>query len=320
MADDMPDAAQKIIDAAANQVHPVSDPSGTASPLAHTPTETATQRLLSQPLPQPIVPQPEQPPASTTVSEEAGAASPPLPPETSLPPAESTFGAERPAVAVSPPTSPPPPFPQKKSSAGGIILGVLALLLLALPISIYYISQQNQQLAEIRSRASGPYPTDCTNYADPVCRPWDYFCFPNDRRTICGRNKTCNSYDPQTCPNCEGGKCCTNGYYPCTGGCCKIGRGGGGGGGGSTNVCQNIKIYKNGVQIDPTTLQAGDQVQFGVKGSGSPTKGRFRINGGSWSQTTTRNSQGEFVLDFTIPEGVTNFAIEAEVFVDGEWR
>lgn len=83
--------------------------------------------------------------------------------------------------------------------------------------------------------------------------------------------------------------------------------------------CHNIKIYKNNEVVDPTTLQPGDNVVLAVVGANA-TKGRLRINGGDWKVTTDKNNKGEFILDFTIPSGVTQFTIEAEVFKDGVWK
>lgn len=99
----------------------------------------------------------------------------------------------------------------------------------------------------------------------------------------------------------------------------------GGGGGGSSptpvpGVCANIKIYKNGVQVDPTTLSEGDAVILAVVGTGNPTKAHFRVNGADWVETITKNTAGEFVLDFTIPTGVTDFVVEAEVYDNGVWK
>ena len=225
----------------------------------------------------------------------------------------------------------------KKGPPKGLLLGLIALLLIVLPVGVFFISQQNQQLADVRSRASGnTYPTDCTNYADPVCRPWDYFCFDNDPHTICGSGRECSAYNPQNCPNCQGGRCCTNGYYPCTGGCCKIGNTTTPPPGdddntnptrtptpttGNTPTCQNIKIYKGNAQVtNPSTLRAGDVVTLAVKGNLSPTKAHFRVNGGSWTETTTKNAANEHTLSYTIPEGVTDFVIEGEVFTNGAWH
>jgi hypothetical protein len=86
-------------------------------------------------------------------------------------------------------------------------------------------------------------------------------------------------------------------------------------------VCQNIKIYKGNAQVtNPSTLRAGDVVTLAVKGNLSPTKAHFRVNGGSWTETTTKNGANEHTLSYTIPEGVEDFVIEGEVFTNGAWH
>lgn len=82
--------------------------------------------------------------------------------------------------------------------------------------------------------------------------------------------------------------------------------------------CANLKIYKGGQVVTPSTLRAGDQVQLAIAGTGA-TKGRVRVNGGSWIETTTKNSAGEFIVDFTIPAATTNFSVEGEILVNGTW-
>lgn len=90
---------------------------------------------------------------------------------------------------------------------------------------------------------------------------------------------------------------------------------------GTTPICQNIKLYKGGTQVtDLSTLRAGDDVVLAVKGNMSPAKAHFRVNGSSWTETTTQNAGGEFTWSYTIPEGVTDFVIEGEVFTNGAWR
>ena len=91
---------------------------------------------------------------------------------------------------------------------------------------------------------------------------------------------------------------------------------------GTTPVCQNIKIYKERVVLvtDLSSLRAGDDVVLAVKGNLNPTKAHFRVNGGTWTETTFKNGSGEFTLTYTIPTGVTEFVIEGEVFTNGAWR
>ncbi len=55
------------------------------------------------------------------------------------------------------PTILPPPNQPKRSRAGPI-LAVLLFLFLMIPLGVYFASQQ-RQLADLRSRAVGPYPT-----------------------------------------------------------------------------------------------------------------------------------------------------------------
>lgn len=88
------------------------------------------------------------------------------------------------------------------------------------------------------------------------------------------------------------------------------------------NECKNLKVMKGGVQVTPSTLLPGDDVVLVVRGNGSPTKARFRINGGAWQESTTAGSgAGEYKLDYSVPaSGVTDFVMESEVFVDGAWK
>lgn len=113
---------------------------------------------------------------------------------------------------------------------------------------------------------------------------------------------------PEVCVKCDGGGSTTTDD------------GGGGGGGGGKAVCRDIKIYKGDTEVDPSTLKAGDAVVLALKGLGNPTKARFRVNGGAWTETTTKNGKSEYTLDFTVPSGVTQFTIEGELFVLGKWR
>ncbi len=86
--------------------------------------------------------------------------------------------------------------------------------------------------------------------------------------------------------------------------------------------CLRVKIYKEGgIAVDPSTLKPNDHVIIAVAGNNA-TKGRFRVNGAppTFTESTGVNSYGEFTLPFTIPEGVTQFTIEAEVFRNGEWQ
>lgn len=88
----------------------------------------------------------------------------------------------------------------------------------------------------------------------------------------------------------------------------------------TTPICQNIKIYKDSVQVTPSTLIAGNSVVLAVKGSLTPTNARFRVNGGAWQETATKNASDEFTLTYVVPSDVVAFVIEAEVFTQGAWR
>ncbi len=83
--------------------------------------------------------------------------------------------------------------------------------------------------------------------------------------------------------------------------------------------CVRIKVYKGTVAVNPTTLKAGDAVTLAVAGTNA-TRGRIRVNGAAFVETTTKNASGEFTVPFTIPAGVTSFTIEAEVFTNGQWK
>ncbi|MBI5614306.1 hypothetical protein HY947_05250 [Candidatus Gottesmanbacteria bacterium] len=83
--------------------------------------------------------------------------------------------------------------------------------------------------------------------------------------------------------------------------------------------CTRIKVYKDTVAVDPATLKAGDAVVLAVAGTNA-SKGRIRVNGGSWNESSTLNAQNEYTVAFTIPAGTTNFSIEAEVLVNGAWK
>lgn len=84
--------------------------------------------------------------------------------------------------------------------------------------------------------------------------------------------------------------------------------------------CTDIKIYKGGVVVVPSTLDPGDDVVIAVTG-GNATKARVRVNGGSWNVTTTKNANGEYIYNYTIPADVTNFTVQSEIYgLDGAWH
>ena len=86
-----------------------------------------------------------------------------------------------------------------------------------------------------------------------------------------------------------------------------------------TLQCLRIKMYKNNAPVDPTTLLPGDAVVLAVAGQNA-TKGRIRVNGSVWTESTTLNSSSEYTAPFTVPTDTTSFTVEAEVFRDGAWQ
>jgi hypothetical protein len=83
--------------------------------------------------------------------------------------------------------------------------------------------------------------------------------------------------------------------------------------------CRQVKVYNTSWQqlssSELSQLWPDSQVYFAVLGEGSGIdKARFRINGGSWQETTNKKPETEeFYISYTIPSGVANFNIEAEV-------
>lgn len=400
-----------------------------------------TPPLPEEPMPVPPIPEDISVPSTPTTS------APQIPdPE---PNAEKvmerildTQGQE--SVVVPPTTSNTPDNASfNKKSGKGPLLALVALLLIVLPVSVFFISQQNQQLSDLRSRATG------TTYSpgDPCATAGS--CGPGLRCNL--TTHMCESlgtsgYPCTTSNQCANGYVCTGGTCEgnpitdscgrdsdsgapacCTGACtgvevceppnrrecntngihctidadgCREGNDTGGDddttlptptptlppgtptatpppGGASlaycsyadgciptdpiynvqtmkdqwgntcaqnlqtyregltTGVCyvsvaacnpncggkcQDIKIYKGHTQVNPSSLKAGDEVTIQVKGTGGPTKARFRINGGTWQEQTQVNNTGAFYMDYTIPDGITDFVIEGEVFVNGAWR
>lgn len=347
MPDDILDAAQKAInDAAKNAdtgVVPTAPPNETPAPQSIPLPAEPVEPVISQPAETPsapITPEPVPPsPASTDMSKEEMM--------------NELLGATSiaaPASVVVPPEKTGKPhgggLPPKKSSKVGII-AVIAALLLTLPVAVYFISQQSGSIADIRNKAAwDTVYQGCTVNPDS-CKSlgpgWSCHC---QNGTACTHSeceydieRNCIDQGREYCLNVFNGNamtCCVEGYV-CgpSGGCVPGGGGGGDDSGdddddtqptptpttGTSPVCQNIKIYKNGTQVtDLTTLNAGDEVVLAVKGNLAPTKAHFRVNGGAWTETTTKNSSGEFTLNYTIPAGVPDFVIEGEVFTNGAWR
>lgn len=96
-----------------------------------------------------------------------------------------------------------------------------------------------------------------------------------------------------------------------------------GGGGGETPACNGVKVYKDGVVVtDLTSLHVNDHIVIAVSG-GLATKAHIRVNGGAWTETTTKNAANEYTLDFTIlPESIVGNKVEIEAEIlgtDSKW-
>ncbi len=338
MPDDILDAAQKAINEAATGAKPPEPvPPAPSLPIEPQPTPVTTD----QP-PQATVTQPESP-----KKEEVSASPlpPPPPPDPSLDATKQAMmnellGSSTVAPVAQPSHTAPPShssgnIAQKKKPRTGIILAAIALLLLTVPIAVYFVSQ-NGPVAELRSRAG--WDTVYQGCTLNSC-PSGYTCHCQNGNactyTWCeaGIEESCRRQGREYCTNGYNGNaktCCLPGYHCGTDqnpGCF---REGGDDNGDDTvqptatpptvPVCQNIKAYKGGTQVTPSTLLPGDVVTLAVKGNLAPTKARFRINGGAWQETTTKNASNEFTLSYTIPDGVPDFVIEGEVFTDGAWH
>lgn len=278
-------------------------------------TLTADPPITTEPLPQP--PEPDLPAPEVVIP-------PSIPEPDNTPIAQTDSSVVERLLKTNNPEPVVPGIPKqngtmpKKGPPKGLILGIIALFLLILPVSVYFISQQNQQLTDMRSRATGAV-YSCGRESDPGAPE----CCTYDERTNCNE------------PVCEPPnrlECKVNAHRWCTieiGGC----RDGDDTGDDDTTnptatpttgiapICQNIKIYKDGVQVaNLPGLRTGDAVILAVKGNLTPIRAHFRVNGGSWTETTTTNSSGEFILAYTMPAGVTEFVIEGEVFTNGAWR
>lgn len=339
MPDDILDAAQKAInDASLVTGSPAGDQAPTSPISSPLPPEPEPEPMVNDQTPMTETPTPpvSEPPLPTPV---------PSPEETKI--VDSLLQNDTPEhTIVAPPKNPVASPPRKKSSGKGAILALLAVLLVALPVGVYFISQQNQELADIRSEASGGtygYNHSCGNDAECangyVCRGSPLTCQPDPNAPTCGRDTDpgapicCSDPCPPQDVVCEAPnrKECKSGTSHCL-----IDHSCGGGGGGddtggddttTTPVCQNIKIYKGGSQVtDLSTLRADDNIVFAVKGNKPGTKARFRVNGkaingtDNWTQTTAKNNKAEWTLAYTIPPGVTQFVIEGEVFMGGAWH
>lgn len=85
--------------------------------------------------------------------------------------------------------------------------------------------------------------------------------------------------------------------------------------------CKNIKAYDtNWEEVsneDLSSLASGDKVRFTVSGgpqSDEFDKARFKINSGEWQETTDKKPDSDlFFIEYTIPEDVDEFKIDAQV-------
>ncbi len=331
MPDDILDAAQKAIDQAAT---------GAKSIPPTTDVLPSAPSLPVEPPPIPAVPEaPKQ--------DEAPAATVPPTTDPSLDATKQAMMNEllgSSTVAPAVPASSGPTqhangnFSQKKKPHTGMILAVIALLLLTVPVAVYFVAQTNNSIADLRGRAS--WDTTYQGCTLNSC-PSGYTCHCQNGNactyTWCEQNieAQCRNQGREYCINGYNGDamtCCLPGYSCGSGGegCYQEGGGGDDDNGDddtvqptptppTTPVCQNIKVYKGGVQVAPATLLPGDVVTLAVKGNLNPTKARFRINGGAFTETTTKNASNEFTLSYTIPDGVPDFVIEGEVNTNGAW-
>lgn len=395
MPDDLLANAQKQINEAAQAAEGTSSPAAPPPTQAPSPTQTPPPSPTIPPADTPAPPAPQDQPAPPLSPPDQPTKPPPAPaplpdeppPEPITPPTppesskteETTDKLIDTLIAVAPPPPlppaappakpegaplPPPPRPKPKPGTKGVLLTILLLLFVTLPLTVFYVSQQ-QQLADLRGRAQGPYPS-------PTPRLCPYDCitdgekdrcvefFPNIASAFgygdcgaapppsewCCRTVSTTS-TPKSTPKSTPiptptrqpitGKCSRDSVASCVGkdpgdSCgvgkvCKKSESNGSDGKPICKClsekppvqCKNIKIYKNGQQVDPSSLQAGDQVVIAVAHENA-SKARIRVNGGNWTETTTKNAQGEYTKNFTIPSGVTTFTIEAEVYKDGVWK
>jgi hypothetical protein len=92
--------------------------------------------------------------------------------------------------------------------------------------------------------------------------------------------------------------------------------------------CQNIKAYSEDGSTLYTgttlaTLKAGDKIRLIAIGSGSATNYsavRFTVNGSQHPESTMKTTNGDYYEIYTLPTGVTAFAVTAQLKgVDGNW-
>jgi len=85
--------------------------------------------------------------------------------------------------------------------------------------------------------------------------------------------------------------------------------------------CLNIKIYRNGILINPNSLMAGENILIALVGTNA-TQARIKINNETnWRVSTTTNTSGEWTFIYQIPAtGVNSFTIAGELFIGSVWQ
>lgn len=89
--------------------------------------------------------------------------------------------------------------------------------------------------------------------------------------------------------------------------------------------CKNLKIYRDGVVVktdEYNTLRPQQQIQFAVVAKQEAGKARFFINNQDVIQSDEKNAQGEYFINWTIPEvgQQRTFNVQAEVRINGVWQ
>ncbi len=192
---------------------------------------------------------------------------------------------------------------KKKGGKTGLVAGIAALVLLvgaATGGTLYISEQTRQQNADLQSRASlvpacrdgrdndGDGKIDClTGVADPGC-------FPDNN----GGGGACNPEDENevnqvaTTPTQEELLACT----------------------GVVLYWKNNTTWTKGTAEQvATNTTTGEAIRLAVKPvDGTASVARFRVNDGDWRESTTKNEQGEFYVEYT-PTTFETFNIEAQM-------
>lgn len=250
-------------------------------------------------------------------------------------------------------TDPPSDNSSKKHKSGvGFMLAGILILMIALPVGIYFVSQQNTRVTEQRSCATG----------DGACiTPGPYSATKVPSGFTCNQESCCHAYANKTC-HWTGTVCSCTTYGECTGdwgachsdscvcieerscegtndyqirgcsGCTPCNETPTNPPNGPTDPpvstpttapgqCSDIKVYKNGARVDLATVKHGDVIELAVTGL-KATKARIRVNSGGWTTTEVKNSNGEYRISFTVPNDINTFTIEAEIYdsVTGLWK